>query len=113
MQISGTNIKMTRGDTEGIIVRVIDEVGEDVSLGSGDKVEFTVRRSISHPEKMIYKVVDTFENGKARITLYPEDTDGLPFGNCAYDIQLTRANGTVKTIVKPSRFVIGTEVSYD
>lgn len=113
MIVRGTNIQMTRGDTEGIIVRVVDEAGEDVSLGSGDKIEFTVRRSASHPEKMIHKVVNTFQNGEARITLYPEDTDGLPFGNCTYDIQLTRANGTVKTIVKPSKFVIGTEVSYD
>lgn len=113
MIVKGTNLHITRGDTEGIIVRVIDEAGEDVSLGSGDVVEFTVRRSASHPEKMIHKVINTFENGEALITLYPEDTDDLPFGNCTYDIQLTRANGDVKTIVKPSKFVIGTEVSYD
>lgn len=29
MIVKGTNLHMTRGDTEGIIVRVIDETGED------------------------------------------------------------------------------------
>ena len=62
---------------------------------------------------MLYKKVTEFVDGKALITIHPEDTAELKFKTYVYDIQLTRANGQVQTIVKPSQFVVGSEVTYD
>lgn len=107
MTVTGTNLSMTRGDTESITVSLQGDV-----FSSGDKVEFTVRKFPDHIEKQIHKTVTEFEDGKAIIRLYPEDTGKLSFMQYVYDIQLTRADGTVYTIIKPSRFEILPEVSY-
>lgn len=108
MTVTGTNLAMTRGDTESITVSLKGDV-----FSAGDKVEFTVRKQPEHPVKIIHKIVTEFEAGKAIIKLYPEDTQKLPFMQYIYDVQLTRADGAVYTIIKPSKFGILPEVSYD
>ena len=50
--------------------------------------------------------------GEAVIALHPEDTASMAFGDYVYDIQLTRAVGTVTTLVTPSRFRLTEEVTY-
>lgn len=107
MIISGQNLSMTRGDSESLTVSC-----GVVPFADGDSVEFTVRRYASSDRKLIYKRVTEFEDGKAVIAITPEDTAGLEFGPKIYDIQLTRADGTVTTIIKPHTFHITEEVSY-
>ena len=107
MTINGTNISMTRGDSESITVSL-----QGSSFEAGDKVEITVRKYAEHTVKLIHKTVTEFEDGKAVIAIYPEDTASMSFGSYIYDIQLTRADGAVYTIIKPSKFDILTEVSY-
>ena len=113
MIVSGTNLYVTRGDTGAIRIAVSDAAGESVPLEDGDVIELTVRERLGASEKMLYKKVTEFIDGKALITIQPEDTSNLKFKTYVYDIQLTRANGQVKTIVKPSKFVVGSEVTYD
>lgn len=107
MTVNGTNISMTRGDSESIRVSLSNS-----TFSPGDKVELTVRREPTHPTKLIHKTVTEFEDGKAVIRIQPEDTGAIPFGSYVYDIQLTRADGTVYTIIKPSTFSVLTEVTY-
>lgn len=113
MIVSGTNLKITRGDTGAIRVAVSDAAGEAVPLEDGDTIELTVRERLRSPEKILYKKVTEFVYGEALITIHPEDTSNLKFKTYVYDIQLTRANGQVQTIVKPSQFEVGSEVTYD
>ena len=47
------------------------------------------------------------------ITINPEDTEDLEFGCYVYDVQMTFASGSVKTLVKPAKFFVGGEVTYD
>ena len=104
----GNNIKMTRGDSEAITVSC-----EQQPFVEGDKITITVRKSKKDTTKVMQKDVTEFVEGKALISIEPSDTSSLAFGDYIYDIQITRADGTVKTIIKPATFTVELEVSYD
>jgi glyoxylate utilization-related uncharacterized protein len=113
MKIQGTNISMTRGDSEAIKVIVKDTLGNIIPLITGDTIYFTVRENILNTTKFIEKIITEFDDGKALININPQDTNNLRFTTYVYDIQLNKENGTVKTIISPSRFTITGEVTYD
>lgn len=100
-------IRMVRGDSEMIVVRCPDE-----PFARGDKIELSVRKKVSS-ERLIHKEITNFDDGVAYIELSPEDTTPLDFGEYVYDIQLTRVTGWVTTLIKTSKFVLLTEVTYD
>lgn len=105
MTVSGTDLFMTRGDSESISVKIS---GYDIR--PGDFVEMTVRQRPASPV-VIYKKITKFSENKAIISISPEETSDLSIGDYVYDIQLT-FGGAVKTIVKPSKFTLGEEVTY-
>ena len=113
MEIQGYNISMIRGDTETIKISCKDAQGVDVPLEDGDTLYFTVKKSTNTEEKILQKIVTEFTDGIALITIFPKDTRELKIGSYYYDIQLNRANGQVKTIIPPSRFIINAEVTYE
>ena len=113
MKIQGTNISMTRGDSEMIKVTVKDTLGNIIPLVTGDTIYLTVRERMLSPTKIIEKIVTEFDDGQALIIINPEDTNNLRFTSYVYDIQLTKENGSVKTIITPSNFTITGEVTYD
>lgn len=105
MRVYGTDLYMTRGDTESITITFNGYTPVD-----GDVIKFTVRQTIESAVAL-YKEITTFDGNQATIPIEPEDTESLAFGTYLYDIQLTYS-GNVKTIVTPSKFVIGLEVTY-
>jgi hypothetical protein len=113
MTITGTNISMVRGDSESLTVRLFDDNGDQVNIVSGDTVYFTVREALGDTVTIIQKVITGFLDGEAIIEINPSDTDSLFFKTYVYDIQWTRADGQVKTIVPASNFTILAEVTYD
>ena len=113
MKIQGTNISMTRGDSEAIKVTIKDTLGNVIPLVTGDTIHFTVREYIRSTTKIIEKIITEFDDGKAFISIDPEDTKNLSYTSYVYDIQLTKADGTVKTIITPANFTITGEVTYD
>ena len=103
-------ISMVRGDSAAIIVKCEDEPFTD-----GDKIELSVRRK-SKTERLVHLTVTEFEedeSGAAYILFSPEDTKDLEFGKYYYDIQLTKANGWVTTIVEYTPFILKEEATYD
>ncbi len=112
MIVEGTNISMIRGDTEHITVKLAED-GESVPFEEGDILYFTVKYNTSQEEKLLQKVITEFEDGEAIIEIAPDDTKELPFRTYIYDMQLTRKDGTVTTIIPPSRFTIKGEVTYE
>ena len=98
------NIAMTRGDSESITVRCSEPFAD------GDTVTFTMRPDIEG-EIALQKEITDFPDGEAVIVFEPEDTASLDFGDYVYDIQLTRANDTVTTLVVPARFRLTEEVT--
>ena len=113
MTITGTNISMVRGDSESLTVRLFDDNGDQVNIVSGDTVYFTVREALGDTATILQKVITGFLSGEAVIQINPSDTDALFFKTYVYDIQWTRADGQVKTIVPASNFTILAEVTYD
>ena len=113
MKIQGKNISMTRGDSEAIKVTVKDTLGNIIPLVNGDTIHFTVRENVLSPTKIIEKIITEFDDGEALITIDPQDTGNLKFTSYVYDIQLTKENGIVRTIITPADFTITGEVSYD
>lgn len=111
--ITGTDIYITRGDTQTIEVACVDVDGVAVSFSAGDTIYFTVKTSVETEDIVFQKVITTFTNGKALITITPADTKNLDFKNFAYDVQWTKADGSVYTLIKPSMFVVGSEVTYE
>jgi hypothetical protein len=113
MTITGTNISMVRGDTEALTVRLLDEEGAQVDFESGDTVYFTMREALGDTITILQKIITGFTDGETVIQINPSDTDELFFKTYVYDIQWTRADGQVKTIVPASNFTILAEVTYD
>ena len=107
MTLQETNITMTRGDTETLTVRCSEPFCE------GDEVTMPVREDADSPVELQKTVTEFGADGEAVIVLDHEDTAALPFGTYRYDIQVTRATGAVRTLVKPAKFTLTEEITYD
>lgn len=120
-KISGNNIYLTRGDSAAIELQVVN--GETPYDFSEDEVKFSLKKRLSDKQPLIQKTFGNYdsETDKASITIEPEDTAGLDFGDYLYDIQLKHTEEpeqegdepvvTVDTIIVPSTFTIGAEVT--
>ena len=102
-RILGTTIFLTRGDTLRVQVDIAKD-NEPYVLGNDDKVRFALKRSAMTIDQTAY--VDTEPLIRKNIPvdtlllqLDPEDTKALPFGEYAYDLQLTTADGVVDTFI--------------
>ena len=113
MRVIGTDIMMIRGDTEALRVSVQSANRDKLFLSEGDVVYFTVKLSPKTEDKLIQKVITEFQNGDAIIKIDPKDTKDFDFKTYYYDIQLTRKNGDVKTIVPMSRFEMEEEITFE
>lgn len=115
MRVNHTDIYMTRGDSETFNVSLFDkELDLPRQLIEGeDTVYFTVKTSTQTETKIIDKVVTNFnDDGEAIINIDHNDTKDLKYGEYVYDVQVIM-NGLVKTVIKPSKFVIEEEVTYE
>jgi len=113
MEIRKNAMIMVKGDSESITVTCRDASGMGKPFITGDKVYFTVKRSLNETTIILQKVVDTFTDGVASILIYPNETKGMDAGTYVYDIQITFADGTVNTVVKPNMFILEGEVTYE
>ncbi|MBR6208719.1 MAG: hypothetical protein IKQ69_06950 [Oscillospiraceae bacterium] len=111
MKVRGSNLSMTRGDSESITVKCFQS-GAAVPFENGDTVTFTVREDVESPIALQKGVTAFDENGWAVIGILPGDTESMDFGSYVYDIQLTRADGTVTTLITISDFELTEEVTY-
>lgn len=105
--VKGTTITLTRGDTLRVQVSIFTPDGEIYELQDGDKVRFALKRSISESDPLIVKQIPT---DSLILTLDPDDTKPLSFGNYIYDIELTKKNGDVDTFITLAKMVITEEV---
>jgi hypothetical protein len=114
MKINDTDIYITRGDSETFRVILYDQEEEAKRrfVGEEDTVYFTVKTSTQTIHKIFQKIVTTFEDGEAIINIEPEDTKDLRYDTYYYDVQMVK-NGDVTTIITPSQFIVGHEVTYE
>lgn len=95
VNISGTKISMTRGDT--LVVQIImTRSGEPYTPAEGDVLRFALKHDILQCTPIIKK---TIPNSNCLLQLDPNDTKNLTFGDYVYDIELTMADGSVDTFI--------------
>lgn len=107
------NLKMTRGDSEYFTIskyQSLEGVETQQLFLPGDSVTLTVKEYIGAEEATLSKEVTVFIDGKAPFEFLPSDTNDLEVGEYVYDVQLTKADGKVTTIIKPSIFELTGEV---
>ena len=110
----GERLQITRGDSALFeIMAIREDNGDQLLFEPGDTVHFTVKTSVNTEKIEIQKVIKVFEEGLAIIRILPEDTKHMRFIKYVYDVQLTRADGLVKTFIGPAEFEITAEVTYD
>ena len=106
IRITGTKIELTRGDTLNVYVKMCRK-GEEYTPKAGDVMRFAMKKHYQDAEPVIEKIIP---NDTQVLTLEPEDTKALKFGEYVYDIELTFADGTVDTFIAKATFVVSEEV---
>ena len=92
-----------RGETQVLNkFRLLDAEGKTIELGANDTIYFTVKKDAYTKDALIQKTtrdeIELGEDGYYHITLEPEDTNPLSYGEYQYDIEF-KAIG-VKTFVR-------------
>lgn len=107
VDVSGTSITMTRGDTARISVYIVDAEGEPYTPGNQDVIRFAMKKDYKDAEPLLLKdiPVDTMT-----LVINPEDTKQLAFGAYVYDIELTREDGSVDTFIDRAKIKLTEEV---
>ena len=105
LEINGNEIYVTRGDTA-----VINLVLDNYEFVDGDVVFFSVKKHKKDTSYVIQKTIVEFEGNIAKAKLLAEDTD-IQEGDYWYDFQCNLADGRVDTVVTPSRFTIGEQIT--
>ena len=108
-----TTISITRGDSKTIPLEFELEDGTTIPFNAGDIVYFTVKDNAYTNEKQFQIIITDFPNNVAYIEIHPTHTKSLKYKKYVYDLQVTRADGTVTTLIPASDFIVGEEVTYD
>ena len=101
-QISGTNIKLTRGDTLDIQITVTTDTGQIYTPSQEDKIRFAMKSSRLWPggtgigRLLIYKAIP---NDTLLLHLDSADTNGLPLGEYDFDVEIEFETGDVDTFI--------------
>lgn len=108
VKVTGTTIEMTRGDSAFFDVGLETADGEPYVPEDGDTIKFTVKSGYKDNTPVIEKYVNM---ETMRLELKPEDTKQLlmPF-TYVYDMELTKADGTVDTFIDKAKLIISEEV---
>lgn len=108
VNISGTTIRMTRGDTLRVTLQLKDDDGNEYVPQEGDSIRFAMKRTYEDEEPLLLKSIpiDSLE-----FVLNPEDTKSLPQpSSYVYDMEITYANGDVDTFITKAKLMLTEEV---
>lgn len=103
----GNNITLTRGDTLQLKVSLYNQDGTEYEPASGDVIRFAMKKNYTDAEPLLNI---TIPNDTLMLTLQPADTSQLDFGPYVYDLEITKADGTVDTFIAEASFVLAPEV---
>ena len=111
LKVTNNEVYLTRGDNALLHISARDSTGSTYVPQDGDVVTLSVKKKVKDNDKLICKIQDIHTETGWDITINPEDTSALSFGDYVYDVQLVGSNGWVDTIIEPSTFTIGEEVT--
>lgn len=98
-------LSMIRGTTKVIHITILDAQGQKYLPQDGDVVRFGVKATPEQPRYLIQKTTSQTSNGIVTITLEPEDTIHLPYGEFKYDVGL-ESDGMYFNIIPCSDFIL-------
>ncbi len=104
-QINNYEITLTRGDSAEFDIELLNADGSSYDIQEFDMIEFTVKKNVYSTNTLIHKV-------GSRINIEPYDTADMSYGEYVYDVQVTFQDGSVDTVIPPSRFKIMSEVTF-
>lgn len=108
VEVNGTSIKMTKGDTLKLWLKLRDAEDNPYWPEEGDSLRFAMKSNYRDEEPLIVKQIP---NDSLLLVLNPEDTKGLEAPAAyVYDIEITYANGDVDTFVDKARLKLTEEV---
>lgn len=108
VSISGTTIKMTRGDTLRILLTLKDESDNEYIPAEGDRIRFAMKRNYNDDTPIVVKEIP---NNTLELVLNPGDTKNLTQpSSYVYDIEITYANGDVDTFIDKAKLMLTEEV---
>lgn len=92
-------IAMTRGDTANIVFSAVDDNGQTYTPVANDALRFAVAKKVgADPLFELTNIMSDDATAFWTITIQPNNTNQLKFGDYAFDVQLTH-NGEVDTII--------------
>lgn len=108
VDVEGTTIIMTRGDTFRCIVKIVDKEGNEVFPEDDDRVVFTAKARYRDTIPLIEKTIPI---NTMVLEIEPQDTKRLKMPcDYVYDIQLICADGSVHTFIDRSILRLTEEV---
>lgn len=107
--VKKTSITLTRGDTFKAQISITDKDGNPYEIQEGDSVRFAMKKGYLDSDADVLLVIN-IPTDTLILTINPEDTKELPFGNYVYDIQLTTAAGEVDTFITKATLTLTEEV---
>ncbi len=105
--LNRNRIMLTKGDSAKLKLKLYDVQNKLLTLKEGDVAVLTIKQDIDSSDIVLQLVVDESQ----QFTFAPADTAELECGQYCYDIQVTLADGSVYTVIPPSRFIITKGVS--
>ena len=106
-KLTGNNIILTRGDTLKLSVALYNADGTEYTPQAGDVIRFAMKKDYTDANPILNI---TIPNATQILTIDPVDTKTLEFGQYVYDIEITKADGTVDTFISEAAFTIAPEV---
>ena len=108
--IKGKTITLTRGDTLKAVVNMVrpnpmlpSDKWERIYPGASDVITFRASASWDAESSVIEKTVP---HDTMTLTLDPEDTEDLDYGQYVFDVAITYANGDVDTFIKEGTLIL-------
>lgn len=106
-------LKVIKGDTKILAVALRDSrTKEQIPFENGDVVSLIMKRFYKEQENIIEKRISLFQDGVAYIKINPEDTENLSLGRYRYSIFVEFSDGSKKTIVPMSWFIVTMEAQH-
>ena len=105
-------LSIRRGDTKFLKFQRKNK-DKEVILEQAEKLYFTVKKSFRTKEALFQKTIEDMsfdEDGTYHFVIEPEDTDGLEYGMCKYDVQVEHDG--VKSTIAIGDFEIKEEVTF-
>lgn len=98
VEINGSRIIMTRGDTFTAEVEIYKKNGDPYECQEGDRVRFAMKSRNKNGCGQVLMIKE-IPISTLILQLDPEDTEPFDYGTYGYDIELTQANGVVDTFI--------------